>query len=154
MTIEDGWYKITRDQQVDVIQVVGRHLYNIAGSLVDDFVRRGWQFERAVVLTKAEYDALVALAEHRRQIIYQLTEIDMEAMELHIERLQAQLAAPPAMTEEVHRTISSILTDYRGKVVDNSIWALLHPQEAESTLTRIDAALRWLDAQKEATDVE
>lgn len=46
--------------------------------------------------------------------------------------------------QEHIKTILSILDDYYEKVNDNSMWALLHPDAAASTRTRIEAAREWM----------
>lgn len=73
--------------------------------------------EEVVILSKADYDALVA-----------------------------NQAAPPAMTEEVRETIEDALTHCRPELSNHPL--LLKQRD------KVDAALTWLEAMKEAANVE
>ena len=85
-----------------------------------------YEAELAVVITKAEYDALVA-----------------------------NQAAPPAMTEEIAETIRSELEAERANLVDyQDNWkksSSTYKQYA-ARIAQLDAALAWLSAQKETAD--
>lgn len=61
MTLEDGWNIIYKNGKIDSAIVVenGR----IDGDPEESWTRYGYTFDPAVVLTKAEYDALVAAAQ-------------------------------------------------------------------------------------------
>lgn len=123
--------------------------------------------EEVVILTKAEYDALVAERDELQtelgeaNLAYALLKdkadhfmkdalgnvIDMAA---ELKEAKTQLAAaPPAMTEEIAETIGILLRF--GKRDENSddymgTNAMIN--------ARIDAALQWLSAQKGDADAE
>lgn len=147
LALSDGLYKMTNDKTSGYDFVVNNRLKGGKGIPIDLAQElSGWQFEPCVILTKAEHDAL------QRKLTFQNGElVEKQKYILYLERVKrvpdtSSRAQPatPAMTipAEVKDTIDGALYALRAT---SGRWISGNQTE------RIDAALAWLEAQKEAT---